>query len=115
MFTCVCCQGHKFLHSVVELSQVAGLRTGEARARFLDLDLLARQPVLFLQLDRNWCCRTCQKALDSSQMPALAARNGLAATWGSLPQQLRDLNQTEQEIVALTRVRNINFLAPLKL
>ena len=105
-FSCVCCHMHKFLWSVVELSEVQGLKTGEAKARFLDLPYLAAHPALFLQLDRNWCCHKCQKSLDRGIMPALAAKNGLGATWSSVPRQLRDLSQPELEMAGLSRVSN---------
>ena len=103
-FACVSCHGLKFKDSVVELSTVRGLNTDAAREKFLDLPYLNTYPALFLQLDRNWCCHTCQKAVDSGQMPHLAARNSLATTWAALPPGLRKLSHSELEIVGLARV-----------
>ena len=103
-FTCIVCHGHNFLHSVVEIGQVRGLRMEEARTRFIDLPFVASYPALFCQLDQNWVCSTCSKAVDAGQMPALAAKNGLSTTWASLPTYMKGLSNTELEMSALTKV-----------
>lgn len=95
---------HHFLGSVVELDAVDGLGTQEARAQFLDLPFLNSHASLFLQLDRRWCCLNCRKELNSGRLPKLAARNGLAITWAALHPSLRNLSQTELEVLSLARV-----------
>ena len=93
-----------FLHSVVELTKVESLRSEEARARYLDIVYVARNPALFLQLDRLWLCRMCKKSVDLDSMPPMAARNMLGATWSMLPPYMRGLSQPELSMVGLTRV-----------
>ena len=83
-----------------------GLRSEEARARFIELPYVEAHPALFLQLDRHWVCKQCQKEVDKEEMPPLAAKNGLAATWASLPRYMKSLTDTELQMVALTKVRS---------
>ena len=104
VFPCICCHGLHFLPSVVELACAEGLRSGEARERFLDLPFVSRNPALFIQLDRYWVCRSCKEEVTRGSMPPLAARNMLGATWSHLPPYMRRLSQPELAMSALTRV-----------
>ena len=104
MFACLLCQTHHFLGGVVEAEKVRGLASREARERFVDLQFVAACPTLFTQLDQQWVCSGCHAAVDQGNMPALAARNGLPATWASLPPSLLTLSQEELEVVDLTQV-----------
>ena len=104
MFTCVSCHCHHFLTTVVELPNVEALRSEEARNRFLDVPYIASNPSLFVQLDQHWVCRRCREVLSSGNMPPLAAKNKLAATWAALPKYLRSLSPTEADMAGLTRV-----------
>ena len=104
IFGCVSCHGLMFLPSVVEVAKAECLRSQEAKARYLDLEYVARNPALFLQLDRHWLCRKCKDSIDVGSMPPLAAKNMLGATWSHLPSWMRKLSQPELEMVHLTRV-----------
>ena len=89
---------------MVELACVEGLRSGEAKNRFLDLQYVARNPAVFIQLDRYWVCKSCRDVVNRGSMPPMAAKNMLGDTWSSLPPYMRRLSQPELEMVGLTRV-----------
>ena len=107
IFGCVCCHGLQFLSSVVDLETVQTLRSRETRAVFIDLLYVARNPSLFVQLDKHWICRRCKDVVAQGSMPPMAARNMLGATWVEVPRRLRTLSQPEREMVSLTRVSKI--------
>ena len=104
IFGCICCHGLQFLSSVVELETVGALRSREARARFLDLPYVARNPALFRQLDKYWICLRCRDNVAKDSLPPMSAKNMLGATWSLVPPRLRRLSQPELEMVSLPRV-----------
>ena len=110
IFGCVCCHSLQFLSSVEDLETIQALRSREARATFIDLQYVARNPSLFLQLDKYWFCRRCKDVVDRGSMPPLAARNMLGASWVAVPQRLLRLSQPEREMVALTRVSRNQYI-----
>ena len=63
-------------------------------------DFRNSHPGLFRQLDSNWCCKSCAKALNSGTLPAKAANNSLECTWSNKS----PLGDAELQFASLDRV-----------
>ena len=104
-FSCVVCENHHFLENMVNVSNVQELHGEEAKEFFSDTAHIrdANYPAMFVQLDRQWICCTCRNCILAGDLPANAAKNGLACTWRD-PRValLQCLTPSELEAIAVT-------------
>lgn len=106
-FPCCCCQTLKWRKDVERVKDVEVLKSQEAKDNNLDTNLLNSCKSLFLMLDEIWICKECQKYIDVKKMPIFSTKNGLDATWRSIPSTLHDLSIKELDTIGLTQIFNV--------